>query len=148
MIKLKHLIEIQSFDAILIWLEKDGTVYNTDNTQHGIYVADNASLFGVSNALVQKVFKNARTDEKFNFDEAAAIMCEQAFLKGWMRVVKIPWNKQIFVEGNEPTKAQKRVLEDWYFEDKSYSVIWQRWVSSKFGPLRPITLFPENDHDI
>ena len=69
-------------------------------------------------------------------------MCEQAFAKGWMRVVKVPWNNKIFVEENEPTKAQKQVLEDWFFEDKSKDIIWQRWVSSKFGPSKPIVLFP------
>ena len=159
MIKLKLLIpEVvrqkisdvkESLNATLIWLDKNGTVYNTNDTQHGIYVADNHGLFGVSNALVKKVFKNANTDENFDFDEAAALMCEQAFAKGWMRVVKVPWNNKIFVEGNEPTKAQKQVLEDWYFEDKSNSIIWQRWVSSKFGPSQPITLFsPESVTDI
>jgi len=91
--------------------------------------------------LVQKVFKNAKTDENFDFDEAAATMCEQAFSNGWLRVVKVPWNNKIFVEGNEPTKAQKQVLEDWFFEDKSKDIIWQRWVSSKFGPSKPIVLF-------
>ena len=136
-----NLTEHDSLNATLIWMDKNGVGYNTNDTQHGLYVADNHSLFGVSNALVQKVFKNANTYESFDFDEAAAIMCEQAFMKGWLRVVKVPWNKKIFVEGNEPTKAQKQVLEDWYFEDKSKDVIWQRWVSSKFGPLQPITLF-------
>lgn len=142
MIKLKSLLlEYESLNATLIWLEKDGTVYDTNDMQHGLYVADNHGLFDVNNTLVQRVFKNANTDEKFDFDEAAAIMCEEAFKKGWMRVIKVPWNNKIFVEGNEPTKAQKQVLEDWFFEDKSREIIWQRWVSSKFGPLRPITLF-------
>lgn len=136
-----NLTENESLDATLIWLEKDGTVYNTNDTQHGLYVADNHGIFGVSNTLVQRVFKNANTDERFDFDEASAIMCEQAFAKGWLRVVKVPWNKKIFVEGNEPTKAQRQVLEDWFFEDKNNDVIWQRWVSWKFGPPRPIVLF-------
>ena len=140
MIKLKDILK-EHVNATLIWMDKDGDVYDTNDMQHGLYVADNNKLFGVNSALVQKVFKNAKTDEKFDFDEAAAIMCEQAFMKGWMRVVKVPWNNKIFVEGNEPTKMQKQVLEDWYFEDKSKSIIWQRWVSSKFGPLRPTTLF-------
>ena len=66
-----------------------------------------------------------------------------------MRVVKIPWNNKIMVEGQEPTRAQLRVLEDWFFEDKSKDIIWQRWVSSKFGPPQPITLFsPENVEDV
>ena len=152
MIKLKSLLSentlknVTQINAILIWLDKDGTVYDTNDTQHGLYVADNNSLFGVDNALVKRVFKNANTDKSFDFDEASAAMCEQAFAEGWMRVVKVPWNNKIFVEGNEPTKAQKQVLEDWYFEDKSKSIIWQRWVSSKFGPIRPITLFyPESE---
>ncbi len=138
MIKLKHLLENKSLNAVLIWLNPDGTVYNTNDTQHGIYVADNASLFGVNYAAAQKIF------DKFGdngIDEAAAIMCEQAFKKGWLRVVKVPWNKKIFVEGNEATKAQKQVLEDWFFEDKSVDIIWQRWVSSQFGPSKPIVLF-------
>jgi hypothetical protein len=144
MIKLKTLLleTDDAFNATLIWLDKNGTVYNTDNTQHGLYVADNHSLFGVSNALVKNLFKNTNTDERFDFDEAAAIMCEQAFARGWLRVVKVPRNNKIFVEGNEPTKAQRRVLEDWYFEDKDKSIIWQRWVSSKFGPSKPTVLFP------
>jgi len=144
MIKLKDILRESldaSLNATLLWLESDGSVYDTDHTQHGLYVADNNTLFGVDYALVQKVFKRARTDERFDYDEASAIMCEQAFMKGWMRVVKVPWNNKIFVEGNEPTKAQKQVLEDWFFEDKSKTIIWQRWVSSKFGPSKPIVLF-------
>ena len=152
MIKLKDLLmeiinptvgltENESINATLIWLDIDGTLYNTNDIQHGLYVADNHGLFSVSNSLVKKIFKNANTDEKFDFDEAAAIMCEQAFAKGWLRVVKVPWNNKIFVEGNEPTKAQKQILEDWFFEDKSNDIIWQRWVSSKFGPSKPIILF-------
>jgi len=141
MIKLKHLIT-EVADATLIWLEKDGTVYDTENTQHGIYVADNSSLFGVNYAFAEKIFDKYGDD---GIDDAAAIMCEQAFKKGWMRVVKVPWNNKIFVEGNCPTKAQRQVLEDWFFEDKSKSIIWQRWVSSKFGPPRPITLFSQEN---
>jgi hypothetical protein len=139
MIKLKNLLReaLDDINATLIWLERDGTVYDTDDVQHGIYVANNNSLFGVSNALVKRVFKEPVED----YDDAAAIMCEQAFGKGWLRVIKVPWNNKIFVEGNEPTKAQKQVLENWYFEDKGKSIIWQRWVSSKFGPPRPIILF-------
>ena len=141
MIKLKPIIENKFLIATLIWLEKDGTVYDTNDTQHGLYVADNHGLFGVNDALVRKVFKNANTDENFDIDLAAAIMCEQAFSKGWLRVVKIPWNNKIFVEGNEPTTAQKQVLEDWFIKDKSKDIIWHRWVSSKFGPSKPIVLF-------
>ena len=61
MIKLKTLLlEItETFNATLIWLEKDGTVYNTNDTQHGLYVADNCGVFGVNKSLVQKVFKNS-----------------------------------------------------------------------------------------
>ena len=134
-----------SLNATLSWLDKDGTIYNTDDMQHGLYVADHPDLFGVSNDFVRKVLKKFGED----YDGAAAIMCEKAFQNKWMRVVKVPWSKKIFIEGNEPTKAQKQVLEDWYFEDKSRSIIWQRWVSSKFGPLRPVTLFPpENVTDV
>ena len=143
---LRNLIENTSINATLIWLKNDGTIYDTNDMQHGLYIAEHCGLFGVSNALVQKVFKNANTDENFDFDDASAVMCEQAFAKKWMRIVKVPWNNKIFVEGNEPTRAQKKVLEDWYFEDKSKSIIWQRWVSSKFGPPRPVILFhPENE---
>ena len=124
-------------NATLIWLENDGTIYNTDYTQHGLYVADNASLFGINYNKAKKVFDKHGDD----IDDACAIMCEWVFAKGWMRVVKVPWNKKIFVEGNEPTKAQKIVLEDWWFEDKSWDIVWQRWVSSSFGPPRPTTLF-------
>jgi hypothetical protein len=126
-----------SINAILIWLEKDGTIYNTDDTQHGIYVADNPDMFGVSNDFTQKVFKKFGKD----YDGAADIMCEQAFKKKWMRVVKIPWRNKIMVEGQEPTKEQRRVLENWFFEDKSKTIIWQQWVSSKFGPPHPVILF-------
>lgn len=139
MIKLKSLLlETESLNAVLIWLEKDGSVYDTNDTQHGLYIVDNSSLFGVNYAFAKKIFDKYGDD---GIDDAAAIMCEEAFKKGWMRVVKVPWNNKIFVEGNEPTKAQKQILEDWFFEDKSREIIWQRWVSSKFGPHNPIVLF-------
>jgi hypothetical protein len=128
-----------SVNATLIWLEKDGTIHDTNDTQHGIYVADNPNMFGVNPNFAKKIFDRYGDN---GIDDAAAIMCEQAFRKGWLRIVKVPWNNKIFVEGNDPTKAQKQVLEDWYFEDKSKTIIWQRWVSSKFGPPRPIILFP------
>jgi len=136
-----NLIETESLGATLIWLEKDGTVYDTDEIQHGFYIADNPGRFDISHNFVQKVLKKFGEE----YDDASAALCEEAFKRGWMRVVKVPWNKKIFVEGNEPTKAQKQVLENWFFEDKSWNIIWQRWVSSKFGPPRPIALFsPEN----
>jgi hypothetical protein len=127
----------ESLNATLIWLEKDGTVYDTDETQHGFYIADNPDIFGVSSAFIEKVLKKYGEE----YDDASAVICEEAFKKKWMRVVKVPWRNKILVEGQEPTKAQLRVLEDWYFEDKNTDVIWQRWVSSKFGPPQPVTLF-------
>ena len=139
---------IESWDdnnAKLFWLESDGTLHDTEYTQHGLYVSDHPQTFGVSQALVKKLFKGAATDENFDFDEAAALMCEEAFKRKWVRLLKVPWKKKILVEGQELTRSQRAVVEDMWFEDRSWEVIWYRWVSSKYGPSKDTVLFTAED---
>ena len=129
-------------NAQLFWMEKDGTLHDTDYTQHGLYVADHASLFGVSQKLVDTTFKGARTDENFDIDAAAAVMCEEAFKRGWVRLLKVPWSNKIFLEGQELTRAQRSVVEGlWFDSEKTVDVVWYRWVSSKYGPAKDTVLF-------
>jgi hypothetical protein len=127
-------------NAALYWMERDGTVHDTEYTQHGLWVADNASLFGLSLDYVRKVFDKHGDDD---IDGAAAVMCEHAFKRGWLRCLKVPWNSKILVEGPEPSRSQRQVLEDWHFEH-GWPVLWYRWVSSKFGPSRDTILFGES----
>lgn len=129
-------------NAQLFWLDKDGTLHDTDYTQHGLYVADHPSLFGVPQKLVDATFKGARTDENFDFDAAAAVMCEEAFKRKWVRLLKVPWSKKIFLEGQELTRAQRTTVEDlWFDSEKAVDVVWYRWVSSNYGPAKDTVLY-------
>ena len=130
-------------NATLIWLRKDGTLFDTNEVQHGFYIADHAELFGIDSAYIDRLYK--KHDKTEDYDNFSAILCEKAFAKGWLRCVKIPWNKKVMVEGVEPSRAQRVVLEDWHFEHPDWRIVWERWVSSKFGPPSAVTLFGPED---